>query len=88
MWMPWKPEISEERRLELARHWLEFLDMEVTEKRIKKLKRHVMLYHPLSPKGQVANDLVRRDKMPSRKQIEHEYPQWVEQIRERDRAQC
>lgn len=88
MTTPWKPEIPDEERIKLARQWLEFLGMEVTKERIKKITRHVMLYHPLSPKGQVANDLVRRDgKAPSRTAIEQEYPQWVQRIRERDQEQ-
>ena len=65
MWVPWKPEIPDERRVELARHWLKFLGLEVTEERVTKIKRHVMFYHPLSPKGQVTNEIVLRDKPPA-----------------------
>lgn len=86
--VPWKPEIPDEERIRLARQWLEFLDLEVTEERVEKIKRHVMLYHPLSPKGQVANELVRRDDTPpSRTAVEHEYPRWVQRVRERDQEQ-
>ena len=87
MWVPWKPEIPDERRVELARHWLKFLGLEVTEERVTKIKRHVMFYHPLSPKGQVTNEIVLQDKPPSRRNIEREYLQWVERVRERDPAQ-
>lgn len=87
MWVPWKPEIPDERRVELARHWLKFLGLEVTEERVTRIKRHVMLYHPLSPKGQVAHERVLRDKTPTRFNIERDYPQWVQRVRERDQAQ-
>ena len=87
MFAPWKPEIPDEQRIELARRWLEFLDLEATKERVNRIKPHVMLYHPLSPKGQVANELVRQDKIPNRMRIEREYPQWKQRIQERDQAQ-
>lgn len=87
MWVPWKPEIPDEQRIELAHHWLKFLGLEVTEQRVTRIKRHVMLYHPLSPKGQVANERVLRDKTPTRFNIERDYPHWRQRIRERDQAQ-
>lgn len=87
MFTPWKPEIPDEQRIELARRWLEFLGLEATEERVARIKRHVMLYHPLSPKGQVANELVRQDKIPNRIRIEREYPQWKQRVQERDQAQ-
>lgn len=72
--VPWKPEIPDDDRVIFARQWLEFLGLDVTEKRIKNIKRHVMLYHPLSPRGQVANELVRQDdKSPSRMNVERTY---------------
>lgn len=83
--MPYKPRISAEDRQEIARRWLEFLGLPVTQERLDELAPIVMLYHPLSPKGQCANDLVRHGVRPSRKAVEKVYPAWRERAVERDR---
>lgn len=63
---PWKPEIPNKQRIEIAQQWLKFLGIEPTDDRGNKLKAHVMLHHPLSPKGQLANHLVLRGQVPLR----------------------
>lgn len=81
--IPHKPGISREQRRELVQQWLEFLGCEVTEQRVNELAPVVMRYHPLSPKGQCANELVRAGVTPYREVVEAEFPQWQQRVVER-----
>lgn len=71
--VPPPPRIPADRRRDLAREWLEFLGCEVTDDRVEELSAVVMRYHPLSPKGQVANQLVQNGVTPYRKVVEDEF---------------
>lgn len=85
--IPHKPGIPREHRRDLARQWLEFLGCELTEQRIDELARVVMRYHPLSPKGQCANELVRAGVTPYREVVEKEFPRWQKRVFERNQEQ-
>lgn len=81
--VPPKPSIPEKQRQELAIAWLEHVGRPPTDRAVKLTSRHVMLYHPLSPKGQLANELLAEGITPSRYRIESDYPAWRERTIER-----
>lgn len=83
--IPRKPKIPHSHRLQLATEWLEALECKVTNQRVNKLAAVVMRYHPLSPKGQCANELVKAGAIPYRKSVEDEYPYWKQRVLERNR---
>lgn len=71
--VPRPPVIPTEQRHRLAREWVEFLGIEATDDFVTALCGVVMRYHPLSPKGQIANDLVRGGEVPYRSRVEARY---------------
>lgn len=71
--VPKPPVIPPEQRRELARQWVDFLEVQASDDFIEQLAAAVMRYHPLSPKGQIANDLVRRGVVPFRAKVEAAY---------------
>lgn len=71
--VPRPPVIPTERRRQLAREWIEFLGVDASEDFVESLSAVVMRYHPLSPKGQIANRLVRAGEVPYRARVEAAY---------------
>lgn len=71
--VPRPPVIPTEQRRRLAREWVEFLGVEASDDFVTALCGVVMRYHPLSPKGQIANDLVRGGEVPYRSRVEARY---------------
>lgn len=68
--VPRPPVIPPQKRRQLAREWVDFLGIDASEEFIERLSAVVMRYHPLSPKGQTANRLVRAGEVPYRKRVE------------------
>lgn len=81
--VPPRPNIPEKKRQEVAVEWLEHVGRTPTDRAVKLTSRHVMLYHPLSPKGQLANELLAEGITPTRFRIESDYPAWRERTIER-----
>lgn len=73
---PRPPVISADQRRRLAHEWLDFLDVQAPDDFVDRLAAVVMRYHPLSPKGQIANDLVREETVPYRARVEAAYRDW------------
>lgn len=72
-WIPRPPVIPTERRRQLAQEWVDFLGVDVSEDFIEALSAVVMRYHPLSPKGQIANRLICAGEVPYRERVETVY---------------
>lgn len=75
---PRPPVISPDQRRRLAHEWLDFLDVQASDNFVDRLAAVVMRYHPLSPKGQIANDLVRDGAVPYRARVEAAYRDWCQ----------
>lgn len=71
--VPRPPVIPPEQRRELARQWVDFLDVQPSEDFVEQLAAVVMRYHPHSLKGQLANDFVRAGVVPYRIRVEAAY---------------
>src|SRR5699024_538581 len=71
--IPRPPVIPTERRRQLAREWVDFLGVDDSDDFIEALSAVVMRYHPLSPKGQIANRLVCAGEVPYRERVETVY---------------